>query len=198
MPLHLLPPANPRFLEVTSRPLFSPTDCAEVLGSLDPDRWRHAQVEGEDDGGHYAGVRPDERSVTHQPLPLTGDGWPLFTLLDVIAAVNEEIYRYDLSGIEAHDYPNVLRYEMAAADHFRPHEDTGPHQSTRKLSFSVQLSPSADYQGCDLIFPHRGETADREQGTLTVFPSILRHTVTPVIRGTRYAIVGWIHGPTFR
>jgi PKHD-type hydroxylase len=37
----------------------------------------------------------------------------------------------------------------------------------------------------------------RAQGTMVLFPSFLVHRVTPVRAGTRYAIVGWLHGPPF-
>jgi PKHD-type hydroxylase len=60
----------------------------------------------------------------------------------------------------------------------------------------VQLSAPRDYQGCDLLVPHLGGQGSREQGSLTIFPSIHIHTVTPVYAGLRHAVVGWVHGPT--
>jgi hypothetical protein len=34
-------------------------------------------------------------------------------------------------------------------------------------------------------------------GTVIVFPSYLAHCVTPVTKGVRWALVGWVHGPSF-
>jgi len=30
------------------------------------------------------------------------------------------------------------------------------------------------------------------------FPSYTLHEVTPVTKGTRYTLVGWVHGPAFK
>jgi len=38
----------------------------------------------------------------------------------------------------------------------------------------------------------------RERGTLILFPAFRTHRVSPVTRGLRVAVVGWIHGPSFR
>ena len=86
----------------------------------------------------------------------------------------------------------------AVADHFRSHIDAGPSHSTRKLSFSLQLTDGATYQGGDLIFGDRLADGYRNQGSLVIFPSVSLHEVTPVFRGIRHTIVGWIHGPTLR
>ncbi|MCO5311829.1 MAG: 2OG-Fe(II) oxygenase [Microthrixaceae bacterium] len=83
-------------------------------------------------------------------------------------------------------------------DHFTQHVDAGAENSTRKLSFSLQLSDGADYRGGDLIFGGVAGLAKRGRGWMTVFPSILAHEVTPTIAGRRFAVVGWIHGPAFR
>ena len=103
-----------------------------------------------------------------------------------------------VTGLDAGDRPAVLRYEAGTNDHFRPHIDVGSTNSTRKLSFVVQLTDPNTYQGGDLVFSDLGRSAPREQGTLIVFPSFLKHVVSPVVSGTRHALVSWLHGPTFR
>ena len=44
----------------------------------------------------------------------------------------------------------------------------------------------------------RNQQSAREQGSIIVFPSFVYHQVTPVTRGMRHSLVGWIAGPTFR
>ena len=39
--------------------------------------------------------------------------------------------------------------------------------------------------------------AFRQKGVCIIYPSFLPHRVTKVTKGTRHAIVGWIHGPTY-
>ena len=81
--------------------------------------------------------------------------------------------------------------------------DLGPGEtSTRKISYSIQLSDGDEYEGGDLvIFPD--DSTDEERllfrckGTIILFPSYRPHCVTPVTKGTRNAIVGWIHGDAF-
>ena len=68
------------------------------------------------------------------------------------------------------------------------------------------LSESNDYKGCDLKFNRADCEASgrpdpetiRQKGTLLVFPSFVRHSVTPITDGTRHALVGWVVGPTWR
>ena len=38
----------------------------------------------------------------------------------------------------------------------------------------------------------------RDKGAVVVFPSWVRHRVTPVTRGTRYSAVAWFNGPPLR
>jgi len=70
----------------------------------------------------------------------------------------------------------------------------------RKLSLSVQLSHGHDYEGCDLQFVggNKTETGPRERGTVIAFPSYVLHRVTPIVSGTRKALVVWTTGPNFR
>lgn len=80
----------------------------------------------------------------------------------------------------------------------------------RKISVSIQLSNSEDYEGGDMYFtdlPKHSQTSElqtwtnkrfRERGAVLVFPSFIRHKVTPVTKGTRLSAVAWFNGPPFR
>ena len=79
----------------------------------------------------------------------------------------------------------------------------------RKLSFTVQLSAPEDYVGGTLELAMYSQAyggsqfssyvdQTRQRGALIAFPSFHLHRVTEVARGTRYALVGWLHGPPFR
>ena len=84
--------------------------------------------------------------------------------------------------------------------------DSNP--SIRKLSVSILLNEG--FEGGD-FFIKTGESThllneqtDREEnanltcGDVMVFPSFLKHKVSPVFEGTRYSIVCWIMGPRWR
>lgn len=99
-------------------------------------------------------------------------------------------------------------YEAETKSHYGWHEDVvwipkSGHNTQRKLSFVMQLSDPSDYEGGDFEFqlntsqPPKAEHM-RARGNTLVFPSFLRHRVTPVTKGTRYSLVTWYEGPPFR
>ena len=66
----------------------------------------------------------------------------------------------------------------------------------RKLSVTVQLSESDEYEGGDFEFEELKTNTDfRSKGTVLVFPSYLRHKIHPITSGTRRALVAWFFGP---
>ncbi len=167
-----------------------------VLSLLDDTAWKSARVTEADNS--YGTVNPDVRSVLSQPLPILADGWPMAPIIEALAEANARLWRYDLTGFRKSDHPSVLLYEGNVQDHFKAHMDAGEQGPTRKLSYSLQLSDPATYRGGDLVLGGQFTTGARDQGSLTIFSSLAVHEVVPVYEGRRCAIVGWIHGPTFR
>jgi len=87
-------------------------------------------------------------------------------------------------------------------DHYDWHEDCSASMEKamdRKLSFVLQLSPSADYVGGQFELTANAhklpEDAFKKQGDALIFRSGLKHRVLPVTVGTRYSLVTWVHGP---
>ncbi len=76
----------------------------------------------------------------------------------------------------------------------------------RKLSVTVSLNDSSEYEGGNLEFdlgPHRKDRYFRcneigPKGSVIVFPSFIPHRVLPVTKGTRYSLVCWSLGAPFR
>ena len=68
--------------------------------------------------------------------------------------------------------------------------------SDRKLSMTIQLSDSNEYEGGDLVI----KSSDKEnhyklgRGDALVFPSWILHKVTPITKGKRRVVVGWAQG----
>jgi PKHD-type hydroxylase len=87
-----------------------------------------------------------------------------------------------------------------AGQYFGWHADIGGDStSLRKLSLTIQLSPTDEYAGGDLQFHGAAEMpAARAQGTAVAFPSYLAHQVSPVADGLRRSLVAWAYGPAFR
>lgn len=114
-----------------------------------------------------------------------------------VHTINSNFFNYDLLGIETLQF---AAYDSKGS-HFGRHVDNALATPThRKLTFSIQLSDEASYEGGDLLL-HTSSTPTaipRTQGVVSFFPSYTLHEVTPIISGTRYSLVGWCHGPRFK
>tara|TARA_B110000503_G_scaffold141124_1_gene233751 strand:- start:2225 stop:2818 length:594 start_codon:yes stop_codon:yes gene_type:complete len=82
------------------------------------------------------------------------------------------------------------------------HIDIGPEgASLRKLSFSLILSNKSEYEGgqleiwLDSTFQYQ---VPQFPGSITFFPSFLLHRVTPITKGIRRVIVGWLGGTPYK
>jgi PKHD-type hydroxylase len=112
--------------------------------------------------------------------------------------MNDRMYNFDLTYIE------ILQFSIyELGDFYNDHMDTIKPVCVhnRKLSFSIQLSEPDAYQGSDLeinVNAAKFEAAPKTQGTAVFFPSYSVHRVTPLTKGVRYALVGWVCGPAFR
>tara|TARA_Y100000022_G_C13230889_1_gene367284 strand:+ start:83 stop:676 length:594 start_codon:yes stop_codon:yes gene_type:complete len=95
-------------------------------------------------------------------------------------------------------------YHAKDGGHYDWHHDIDWNNSDgfdRKLSVTVQLSDPSEYEGGDFLFDEtespKPELA-KPKGTVLVFPSYLRHTVTPVTKGVRRSLVAWFVGPQWK
>jgi PKHD-type hydroxylase len=131
------------------------------------------------------------RFIDYEP----GIDWLILRLRNLAQHANQ-FYRFDL-----HDIGERLQVaEYGVGDHVDWHIDLNiGADSLRKISISVQLSDSADYDGGDLEFFRQPVLPnDRSRGLVFFFPPYLLHRVAPVTRGKRLSLVAWIHGPSFR
>jgi PKHD-type hydroxylase len=116
---------------------------------------------------------------------------------------NASVFGFDLATLPKLQFTEYRARKDGRQDHYDWHEDltwTSDKPFCRKLSFVMQLSDPALYEGGNLEL--KEEQPDqknlRTRGTVIIFPSFLRHRVTPVTKGVRYSLVGWFEGPNFR
>lgn len=115
-------------------------------------------------------------------------------------------YQYKLSNCIDREGVQLSYYKVG--QYYDKHVDfNGSPKSkgyTRKLSMSIQLSDSEDYEGGDFEFdssfvPQAPDPeALRKKGTVLVFPSFFLHRVTPVTKGARKSLVAWADGPLWK
>lgn len=115
---------------------------------------------------------------------------------------NDNAFGFDLSHIQSLQFTT---YEASSAGHYDWHEDVQwktPLMFHRKLSMVVMLTDPSTYEGGDLalqIPDSNPQTEElRSRGTVLVFPSFVRHRVSPVTKGTRHSLVAWHNGPKFK
>jgi PKHD-type hydroxylase len=123
--------------------------------------------------------------------------WVYQRLSDIITKLNTDYFGFDLFGFtEGFQFTEY----NAPSGHYGKHVDSMFNGTVRKLSFVLQLSNPKDYEGGELRL-HLGDAPNvmkKEQGTIVVFPSPTLHEVTPITKGRRYSLVGWITGKPFK
>jgi len=124
---------------------------------------------------------------------------PLFArLTNIINIANKDWFNVDLTSIEQLQYTVYEKGDFYDQHIDHMYEEVG--SLTRKLSFVLQLSDPSDYDGgnTELIAGPEPHSIPKEKGTITFFPSYVLHKVTPITRGTRKALVGWVRGPKWK
>lgn len=130
----------------------------------------------------------------------------LFLYLNSFAErANREQFGFDIChSCESFQY---TEYRAEDQGHYSWHIDCHLDDRTpikdRKLSMVVQLSPPEDYEGgifCidNFAQPKFDLTRWAPQGSIIVFPSYIKHCVTPVTKGVRKSLVTWYMGTPFR
>jgi PKHD-type hydroxylase len=180
---------------------FTAEECAKIRLSVDPKAWSEGEVGGQGKDGAPA-VQRKARSVLEQNLKFDqATGSPLSKFLKIVCEINATAWHFDLSGFVFDDMPYYMRYSEGRDDHYDWHVDMGRlHTASRKLSFSLQLTDGAGYEGGDLEFYNTvvDKAVFRAVGTLVIFPSYWMHRVHSIARGQRDVVVGWVHGPSYR
>lgn len=179
-----------------------PGDCDAVIAQANEGEWMPGLVQRSEAAGPESAIRSCAVSTSI-------DRTLLAQLSMAVTGFGNLQFGFEVHGMKDNDPTYVMRY--ATGDHFTWHVDDGlaePPLGTRKLSFSLQLSDPNDYDGGDLEFATYSPLVDpdapppsqvfRQRGALVVFPSFMLHRISPITRGTRYAMVGWVHGPPFR
>jgi PKHD-type hydroxylase len=125
--------------------------------------------------------------------------WIYERLTSAVLQNNEKYFNFDLSMIENLQFTYYNSEENGC---YKAHVDPNcwklPHN--RKLSVVIQLSNPEEYEGGELLIYNSYEPTviHKEMGMMVMFPSYTLHEVTPVTKGERYSLVGWVHGPAFR
>ena len=124
--------------------------------------------------------------------------WIYEKILPIIQYVNYNFFRFDLNDIEP---IQLTEYDQEYGGFYRKHVDSGYDKNmNRKLSFVLFLTDPGEYEGGELLLYNSSTPIkpDPISGNIVFFPSYVLHEVTPVTKGVRNTLVGWINGPRFK
>lgn len=167
--------------------LLSRSECAAVVSSAAQCRNEPARLS--------TGLSP-RRTGTVTWLPRRADTAWIYERLERLCSAYTT-----RSGIEVSSVEEPLQIaEYAVGNHFDWHIDLEPRDRlVRKVTAVVQLSDAHSYAGGDLEFVGFERSLWRRAiGSVTVFPAVLGHRVTPLESGIRRVLVMWLRGPPFR
>ncbi len=176
--------------QVTVAPCFSDEEMDALIQAAEND-FMNATV-----GGHN--THPDIRRSQVHWLDREQYDWAYTKVWQAIQKVNKSSYGFDITNFEGR--MQVTRYHEVDQGHYTWHMDGGVKTANRKISLSVQLSRSDEYEGGNIGFFYTSQErfASRDRGAIVTFPSWVMHRVTPVTKGVRYSLIAWIVGPRWR
>jgi PKHD-type hydroxylase len=129
---------------------------------------------------------------------LKDEKWLFDILHDFADSANQQAFN---TNIYKNAPMQFTEYHASEGGHYDWHHDVNWLRDDgldRKLSVTVQLSDPSEYEGGDFEF-FEAESPDpallKKKGTVLVFPSYLRHRVSPVTKGVRRSLVSWFEGP---
>tara|TARA_Y100000589_G_scaffold320480_1_gene350450 strand:+ start:2067 stop:2657 length:591 start_codon:yes stop_codon:yes gene_type:complete len=172
---------------------FSPHLCQQII-----DLGKSFSQEGGQTFGGTDGESSPIRSSTIRWIDYLDPRakWLVDELGRMAIEANNKLFQLDLYGFT--EKLQFTEYEGQGA-HYDWHPDIGPNMTKRKISMVVQLSDEKDYEGGELLI-NTGQllVPSKKQGSVILFPSFLMHKVEPLRSGSRYSLVSWISGNTWR
>jgi len=174
---------------------FSKEELDKIYSDIDNVPFHVATVVGSDKAA------PKEiRNSKIKWIPKTSKWNWLYTKLIDMSTTANKLWGFDL--ISADERIQYTEYLADDGGHYTWHQDIGPGKaSLRKISITVQLSESDEYEGGDLEISQGGNSvikANRGAGVVMIFPSYMMHRVTPVTKGKRVSFVLWVGGQHYR
>ena len=177
---------------VISVPLFDAAHCRKIVDRVSKlDDWEAAQVRETDAAGHSESLlHPEVRSTSIFVSEQADDVFRSFDFAmdEMLKPIVKEVWKI---GFTEHSGTQILKY--GPADHYVPHQDSGPDLESRYLSVVCYLNDN--FLGGETSFPGCGYTAKPKTGRAIIFPSHYLHGSVPVISGEKFVIVSWLRGP---
>jgi PKHD-type hydroxylase len=178
-------------------PVFSPDECARIVGLRDTLGFDIAPIvdrtySSAASRAHVVDSEVRKTERTHI-LATPATRWIFDRVGAILEGVNQKVWQFDIDHFEPFQ---LLCYP--AGGHFDWHSDLGDRgiSALRKVSATILLSAPDSYAGGDLQILDAGKeiTPRREHGRGVFFPSFQNHRVLPVTSGRRDVLIVWSVG----
>jgi hypothetical protein len=179
----------------------NPEETIQLIESMTTDpnsgvHWKRAETIG-------SGIKQNARTNLDLGLTLAAEttGNPIAQSIHnqmyilLLAATVPYMKKHDIHGLWHENY-NLLKY--TGGTEYKAHYDGGT-ETHRSVSAIVYLN--SEYSGGEVEFVNFGVKIKPEPGMLLLFPSnyAYTHIAHPVVSGTKYAVVTWMHDqPMYR
>jgi Uncharacterized iron-regulated protein len=180
---------------------FSPEECNKIINLVldSPDKYSlyNGYIMTADGKSQVLDNEIRRSKITLLPVNDDDCNWIFGRVIAAINQLNVDYFNFKVDRLECLQFSEYM--DNDGGFYVKHKDEFYCSGMNRKLSFSIQLSDPESYEGGDLLL-HCNTTPDRalrEHGSITIFPSYTLHEVTPVTKGTRYSLVGWVLGPKF-
>lgn len=173
--------------------IFSKEECNQIISQGNANTLKNAYVG--DNMQVNSDIRKSKVAFFNSADPSTQ--WIYQKCTDCVNNINKQFFNFDLHCIETLQFTCYID----SGDKYDYHIDTMYKSfGARKLSFSILLNDPSEFDGGDIefLFGSNPVSGHRSQGGANIFPSHLLHRVTPITKGSRYSLVGWVVGPKFK
>ena len=133
---------------IVCTPYLTDAECDTLVGALDETQWSCGLI-----GVPAAAGAGEEATIRACDVNHSVPADVLERVSRDVSALNQGLFRFDLTGYHERDPVSVMRYRPGG--HFDWHIDNGvaaPPLASRKLSVVIQLSDPDTYAGGDLEF----------------------------------------------
>lgn len=194
-------PSRPRehtatyaYAQAPSPLAFTDAECTSIVDTWGAGAFEPSRVYGD----VFDPAHRTSEALGIQLSPSTA--WMFERLRAAAVALNARWWGLDLTGIWP--WLQLLRYREGQFQDWHRDGVVGAF-SHRKLTLSVMLTTPEEYDGGELQFFDSAAALvppleQRRRGTVFAFPGWELHRVTPVTRGTRWALVTFVEGPPLR
>ena len=184
----------------TNGPLFTPEQCQLVIKKGLSSKAEKANIGmGTTDSNKAQGIDEATRKSTVSWISFNDMPEMYQEIRMTLGRANNNHFGFD--GITMAEPAQFTEYKSDGG-HYGWHMDSdviGKNQPPiRKISMTIPLVPETDFDGGQLEFYKEGNVLPLKQGQAVFFASFLQHRLLPVTRGTRYSLVQWFTGPSFK